>query len=174
MSKTEEKAVEPVAVNGTESTEATTPGGTTKDRRRLSFFSGLGTKKVKKTEGATSDAETSDVEGKRSGQMSPRAKLEGLFRKPSKAPRATAATDKPADAAKPDTLPETTTEGESSKDKTTTDAAVPTTATTAAPASTETAPDSDVKNGAIGDVVPDAVTVGQAQPTAAKPIDATA
>ena len=140
----------------------------------MSFFSGLGTKKVKKTEGATSDAETSDVEAKRSGQISPRAKLEGLFRKPSKAPKAgtTAAADKSTDATTTthDTAHES--KPEVAKDATTT--AAPTTSTTAAPATTETAPDSDVKNGAIGDVVPDAVTVGQAQPSTSKPVEATA
>ena len=61
-----------------DSTATPTATDSTKPARRTSFFNTLGTKKERKTD-ATSDAEGTDGEGRRS------SKFGGLFRKPSRA-----------------------------------------------------------------------------------------
>ena len=85
-----EKAVEPPAANN--ATPATGSATTPSDKRRTSFFSGLGTKKEKRA-GANSGDELTDGEGKKSGGMG------GLFRKASRAaskPTASNGTSAPA------------------------------------------------------------------------------
>lgn len=71
-----EKAVEPAAGSSAAPPVAATTTPT--DKRRTSFFSGLGTKK-EKSAGATSGDESTDGEGKKSGGVG------GLFRKASRA-----------------------------------------------------------------------------------------
>ena len=134
-----------------EAAAATTPASnspTSKDRRR-SFFSGLSSKKAKN---GVTDAETAEGEHKPT-----LPKLGSLFRKPSRAPKdgavpATAAAEKSIAA------PET-----AAAKEVTSEAPAATKAEAAAPAEHHTpATESEVKNGAIGDVVPDAVTIGEA------------
>ena len=121
------KPTEPVKEKAAESTAASSPSPaaatatTPTDKRRTSFFSGLGTKKEKRA-GATSGDELTDGEGKKSGGVG------GLFRKASRvaskpatssatgapttktaAPDAAAAeTDETAKAAEPAKTAETT------------------------------------------------------------------
>ena len=76
-------ANEPSLITKEVAASPTTPSATpetTKPQRRTSFFNNLGTKKERRSE-ATSDAEGTDGEGKKSTG----SKLGGLFRKPSRA-----------------------------------------------------------------------------------------
>ena len=76
-------ASEPSPITNEAATSPTIPSATpetTKPQRRTSFFNNLGTKKERRSE-ATSDAEGTDGEGKKSTG----SKLGGLFRKPSRA-----------------------------------------------------------------------------------------
>lgn len=95
-----EKAISP-ATGSSAAPLATTAATTPMDKRRTSFFGGLGTKK-EKSAGATSGDELTDGEGKKSGGVG------GLFRKASRAvskPANSSATG--ASATKP-TVPATT------------------------------------------------------------------
>ena len=82
-----EKAAEPATASSASPAAATAT--TPSDKRRTSFFSGLGTKKEKRA-GATSGDELTDGEGKKSGGVG------GLFRKASRAASKPAASSAPA------------------------------------------------------------------------------
>lgn len=119
-----------------------------KDKRRTSFFSPFGGKKEKKPDG-TSDAENVEGEPKnRSAGTSPIPKLGGLFRMPSRSAKAHLDGAKTGQDTKvADNAPQ-----------------VPESVTSLKPAGTENVSEtehSQARRGAIGDVVPDAVVVGQ-------------
>ncbi|KAI9766068.1 MAG: hypothetical protein M1840_006775 [Geoglossum simile] len=137
--------VEPAA----ESTEPTATAEPSKARRRSSFFTDL-VGKVGKKPGEV----TSDSEGEPKEKSSPLPKIVGgLFRGTSRAGK------QKKGEAKKDTTPPTVEETpETAPAEETTPAAEPKSEETpTAPEPTQT----NVVNGAIGDVVPDAITVGQ-------------
>lgn len=131
---------------------------TTKDKRRSSFFGALGTKREKKPEVAT-EAEHAEGETKQKNtSTSPLPKLGGLFRKPSRAAKTHLGTGKDdSKAAEGQTSAETpavpnqetapSVPGENATTTTTSGVSEPQNVLGA--------------NGAIGDVVPAAITVGQ-------------
>ncbi|KAI9674669.1 MAG: hypothetical protein M1817_001572 [Caeruleum heppii] len=139
-----------------------------KEKRRSSFFSGLGSKKDR----VGSDVEGSEGETKQ--KTSPVPKFGGLFRKPSKAPKNG---KEPATAASAEeTAAPATTKQEVTPIPENTEATAPTAAekeTTTGTASK--APEKDTaESGAIGDVVPEAVTVGQTPAQQPASVQATA
>ncbi|KAI9844232.1 MAG: hypothetical protein M1837_005738 [Sclerophora amabilis] len=148
----------------------TTPAEPAKDRRRSSFFSTLGTKKEKKSE-VTSDTETGDAQSKPKPTQG--SKIGELFRKPSRAVRGSSANRESSkkEAASPAPVPET------SETAATTETPTDPVTQDAAPAAT-TAPEAQntgsVENGAIGDVVPEAVSVGQSREQATPQVQAAA
>ncbi|KAI9685992.1 MAG: hypothetical protein M1822_003975 [Bathelium mastoideum] len=134
--------------------EATTPNTT----KRTSIFGTLKGKVRDSNKGDKSDAEKSEGEEKKSSN-----KLGGIFRNPSKAIKSTVPTSN-KDAKKDEAAAKSTTNGDKAADVSGTE-----TATAADAKPTEATP--AVNNeAAIGDVVPEAVSVGQPQEQQGAPV----